>query len=252
MGKTLDTVMHYAHEDVAKIKKHWVIFIKKTKSLIIRIIVVLLLHHWLKDKLEALADKINQLKPTIPFEIKEYIFPAIILYLLIKVVVGYIKTITEYNTVGLSINNIQLKGQSGLLDVGIVNIPLEKIQNIQVHTPFWGRVFHYGAIIISTTTPTGDIMMGDMTNVEQFQDAIVLLQEAQKEGRNIRQAERQEKAIAAHAAAQVKALEAQTTAQVQMLSNISQSINRGLEQTEHIPIESNETILPETTTEQSL
>jgi len=250
MGKTLDTVMHYANEDVAKITKHWIIFLKKTRSLIIRIIIVLLLYHWFKDKLEALADKLNQSKPSIPFEIKEYIFPAILLYLLLKVVTGYIKTFVEYKTVGLSINNVQLKGQSGLLDVGIVNIPLEKIQNIQVHVPFWGRIFHYGAIIITTTTATGDIMMGDMTNVEKFQDAIVLLQEAQKEGRNIRQAERQEKAIEAHATAQVRALEAQTRAQVQMLSTLSQSINQQLEQKEKPLIENNETCLSEECPEQ--
>lgn len=248
MSKTLDTVMQYAIEDVAKITKHWIIFLKRTKRLIMRIIIVLLLYHWLKDKLEILADRINQLKPAIPFEIKEYIFPAILLYLLFKVVTGYIKTFVEYKTVGLSINNVQLKGQSGLLDVGIVNIPLERIQNVHVHAPFWGRIFHYGTITISTTT--GKITMSDMVNVEKFQDAIVLLQEAQKEGRNIRQAERQEKAIEAQTSAQVKALEAQTKAHVQILSTITHNMNQELNQKETPLIETNETQMLEENSEQ--
>ena len=244
MGKTLDTVIQYASEDVAKISKHWIIFLKRTKKLIIHILIILLLYSWAKNWLYSFSDKINELEPSIPFEIKLYIFPAILIYFVIKVITGFFKTFIEYKTIGLSINNIQIKGKSGLLDVGIVNVPLEQIQNVKVYAPLWGRVFHYGSITISTNN--GNIVMTNMTNVEQFQDAIILLQEAQKEGRNIRQAERHEKTIESQTIAQVKAIEAQTIAQVQMLSDISQNINQKLNLKEQPLIESNDAVSEET------
>lgn len=238
MGKTLDIVMNYANEDVAKIHKHWIIFIKRTIRVLVRIVTTLFVFYSSKSWIAYFADKINQVVPAIPFEIKKYVFPILLLYIFIKTIIDYINTIIEYKTVGLSINNIQLKGKSGLLDVGIVNIPLDQIENVRVHAPFWGRIFHYGSISISTYS--ANISMTDMINVEKFQDAIVLLQEAQREGRSIRQSERQEQAIEAHAIAQVRAIEAQTAAQVQVLSELSKNINHQLEHKENGLIESNE------------
>lgn len=224
MSKAMETVMNYANEDVASISKHWIIFLKTTKRILIRVVVILLVYIKGKKYLDLLADKINSLITAIPFEIKEHLLLLIGIYLVIKTIGDYVETYIEYKTVGLSVNNIQIKGKSGLLDVGVVNASLEQVTSIEVFTPFWGRFLDYGTIRVSLGGKA--FTMFHMVKVEKFQEAIVLLQEAQKEGRDIRQAER-------HA----QVIEAQTKAQVQAISAISTSLNECIEQKKTIALE---------------
>lgn len=227
MSQALNVVMNYANEDVAAISKHWIIFLKTTKKILIRIFIVMLIYIKGKRYLDLLADKVNSLVPAIPFEIKEHLLTLIGIYLIIKTIWDYVETYIEYKTVGLSVNNIQIKGKSGLLDVGVINASLEKVSSVEVFTPFWGRFLNYGTIRISLEEK--GFTMFYMVKAERFQEAIILLQEAQKEGRDIRQAER-------HA----QVIEAQTKAQVQAISAISTSLSEYIEQKNNIALEDKE------------
>lgn len=233
MGKTLEVVMNYANEDVASIHKHWIIFLKTTINVLIRITFFLFAYFKGRIYIEFLADSINYYVPVIPFEIKKFILPAIVLYLTVKTVWSYVETYQEYKTVALAINNIQIKGVSGLFDIGVVNASLEQVSYVKVYVPFWGGIFHYGTIEISLDGRT--FSLRHMVQVEEFQNAIILLQEAQKEGRNIRQDERHDESLQRH-----------TMQQAQILTAISQDMKQAIMQQQNNSITGNEKNLLET------
>ena len=230
MGKTLETVLEYANEDSASIKKHWIIIFRVIRDFIIKVIVVGFIYLKSKNFLELLADDINNEFVGIPFEIKKFILPVILVLLGYDFLKDLVEKIIDYTTVGLSINNIQIKGKSGLLDIGIINAPLKQVDFARVHKTFWGQILGYGTIEISIGGRR--LMMADMIRADEFQDAIVLLQEAQEEGRHIRQAERQEATLAK-----------QTMAQVQAINGLSKTVAMGLTQkSDAIKIEENDVI----------
>lgn len=211
MSKALEEVRQYSNEDVASIRKHWIIFVRMANQQIVKIFLILFLYFKIRKWINPIADEINKEFPQVPFELKKGIWWVIIIYLLWSVISKFVKTLVEYKTVGLMINNIQIKGKTGLIDIGIVNASLEQVTSVNIEEPLLGRIFNYGTIMV--TLGNNVIVMKDMINTEQFQDAIIMLQEAQKEGRNIRNAER-------HA----KTINIQTEAQVKVMGDISQAI----------------------------
>jgi hypothetical protein len=226
MSKALDEVMQYSNEDVASISKHWIIFVKAAISVLIKAVVLIFLYFKTRTWLDSLADMINESFEQIPFEIKKYLLLILMVLIVVSAIKRFVSTYIEYKTVGLIVNNIQIKGKSGLVNVGVVNASLEQVAYVKVFTPLWGRIFHYGNIEVSLAG--GSFTMIDMVNIEQFQDAIVMLQEAQKEGRNIRGAERNAETV-----------RAQTMAQVQALTSISQTMAQGIAQNKNMSIEEN-------------
>lgn len=215
MGKALQEVMQYSNEDIAKIKKHWIIFLKTAISCVTKILVVVLICIKEGTIVQQIGDMVNGWFSFISFRINDYIFQVIFLLLAFSVVKSFVKTYIEYKTVSLSINNIQIKGKTGLVDIGIVNASLEQIDYVKVISPLFGRLFGYGNIEI--TLSGRSFVLLNMMNAEEFQDAIVTMQEAQKEGRAIRDSER-------HA----KTIQAQTMAQVQAISSLSHSLSAEL------------------------
>lgn len=229
MSKALEEVIQYYNEDVAEINKHWIIFVKTAINVIITSVVILFIYAKSKHWINLLANTVNNTFDKIPFKIKEYIYPALIIVLILSAIVKFIETYIVYKTVSLKINNIQIKGKSGLANIGTVNAGLEQIGYVKVFTPFWGRIFKYGSIEIALGG--NSFTMTEMVNAEPFQDAVIMLQETQKEGRHIREAERTE-----------RTLQAQTAAHIQALNGISQNL-ASISSNHRVAIESEEQIL---------
>lgn len=215
MSKALEEVLNYANEDVASIRKHWVIFVRMAKRIILFGIGDFLVYWKLSHYIEAVMDFINELIPKIPFQLSKYVLIYCILAFVIYAGKDFICTLIVYKTVGLSINNIQIKGVSGLASIGQINSSLEQIGSVRSHQSLFGRLFHYGNIEINLQGSY--FTMFDMTDVTKFQESIILLQEAMKESRNMRSDERHD-----------DSLKNQTMAQVQAMGMLSQTISQAL------------------------
>lgn len=188
MSKALREVMQYANEDVASIHKHWIVFVHMARRIIIFAVIIGLVFLKGTKAMIFVGDLINELIPPLPFMISDNLLLIAVMIIFIYAVKEFVKTYIIYKTVGLTINNIQIKGKSGLANIGQVNSSLEKIAYVRTHIPLFGRLFGYGSIEISLNDAA--FTMPDMADVEKFQESVILLQEAQKEGRNMRSEER--------------------------------------------------------------
>ncbi len=215
MSKVLKEVMQYANDDTASIHKHWIIFIKMAKTIIIFSLIVVLSFTNLNNMISNMGDFINELVPSLPFMISDNLTLLEIMIILLFSLVQFLKTYIIYKTVGLTVNNIQIKGKSGLVDIGNINSSLEQIGYIKTHIPLFGRLFNYGSVEINLHGTV--FTMIDMTMVEEFQEAVILLQEAQKEGRVLRSDVRHDATITN-----------QTMAQVQAVGLLSKTISQAL------------------------
>lgn len=215
MSKALEEVLQYANDDAASIHKHWIIFIKMAKTIIIFSIIVALLFANFSNIISNFGNFINELVPSLPFMISDNLTLLEIMIILLFSLVQFFKTYIIYKTVGLTVNNIQIKGKSGLVDIGNINSSLEQIGYIKTHIPLFGRLFKYGSVEINLHGTV--FTMIDMTMVEEFQEAVILLQEAQKEGRVLRSDVRHDATIAK-----------QTIAQVQAVGLLSKTISQAL------------------------
>ena len=213
MSKALDEVMQYAYEDVASIHKHWIIFVRMAKRIIVFGILDYLVYWKLSKYIAAVMDIVNELVPKIPFQLSKYILYYCIGIFVLYFLKQFITTLIVFKTVGLHVNNIQIKGVSGLIDIGEINSSLEQVGSVRTHASLWGRLFHYGDIVINLQGRS--FTMTDMTDVSKFQESIILLQEAMKESRNMRSDERHD-----------ESLKNQTMAQVQAMGMLSQTISQ--------------------------
>lgn len=162
MSKALNNVMGYANEDTATIYKHWIIFIITAIRVVIMSGIFLFIASWLVG-----------------------LRPVLFYIVLIYMIISFFRTVQEFNLASLGINNICMKGNTGHTSV---NVPLEKIGSVSAHTSGLGKLFGYGTIeIVANNT---SYVMTYMINTEAFQEAIVLLQEAKVESRNMRSDER--------------------------------------------------------------
>ncbi len=233
MSKALQEVMQYANEDVASIHKHWIIFVKT----FFKVIAFAIAMGFIKEFsiLGWLAETIDSIFTSLPFLLSENITFFMVFIIFVYAVIEFIRTYIIYKTVGLTINNIQIKGKSGLANVGQVNASLEWVEYVHVKNPLFGRIFNYGNIEIGLKS--NPFILHDMVDVDKFQEAIILMQEAQKEGRTLRSDERQDES-------RMNAAIMQTQAMGMLNQTISQALpgvnhNQSIEQNRQQSIEDN-------------
>lgn len=53
-------------------------------------------------------------------------------------------------TTRIRINNGMVYGEVGILSKDVQSIPIKHIQGVRVEKPFWGRIFGYGDVVITT------------------------------------------------------------------------------------------------------
>lgn len=62
------------------------------------------------------------------------------------------KDIIKYFTTILEITNKRVRGKTGLVNTNELDSPLNKINSVQVKQGFFGKIFNYGTIAITTSS----------------------------------------------------------------------------------------------------
>lgn len=90
--------------------------------------------------------------------------------LLIPTIKAIIKTV-RFNNTKLAITDKRVVGKVGVFNTDSLDAPLNKIQNVSVEQPFWGKVFNYGTVCISTAS--GIFEFGAIKNADEFKNTIL-------------------------------------------------------------------------------
>jgi len=182
MSKSIDEMKKQSNENVCESSKHWIVIVNAVFKSVLISAIVIAVYMFAKKWINLFADSINDNYDAIPFEIKNYIWPVIIIILVIYSLKKIIGSVIEFKTVNLSVNNVQIKGVNGLFNSGSINASLDQVVYVKVSSSLLGKLLHYGTIEISLRGTK--VRMEAMIDAEAFQEQIVLLQDAQKEQRS--------------------------------------------------------------------
>ncbi|MGN1061225.1 MAG: PH domain-containing protein [Candidatus Coproplasma sp.] len=113
--------------------------------------------------------------------------------LLIPTIKAIIATV-QFSHVELAITNKRIVGKSGVLNTKAMDSPLNKIQNVSVSQPFFGKVFNYSTVKINTAA--GEYTFSAIKNGDSFKNMILAQQDAYEEERIAQQASAMANAVA--------------------------------------------------------
>lgn len=65
-----------------------------------------------------------------------------------------LKDLITYATTKMTLRKDSLEGKTGLIHTQRTNSPLDKINGVTVESGFWGKIFNYGTIVVSTAGNT--------------------------------------------------------------------------------------------------
>lgn len=139
--------------------------------------------------------------------------------LMLLSVVVLVPKILRYVSVELVISSKRLHGKNGILNSDELDTPINRVNDISVTTPFLGKIFHYGNIMIQAGTKTYSFAcIGNPTTVretilqaaEEFENAKFEKQTRQLVGATERQTQMQ-----------MQMMEQQTMLQAQMFGQLS-------------------------------
>lgn len=112
--------------------------------------------------------------------------------LFIPTVKAIIKTVGFFNF-DLAITNKRIVGKAGILNTQTLDAPLNKIQNVGDEQTFWGKIFNYTTITV-TTAAGGYCFEGIKANIN-FKNAVMMQIEEYESERIKQQAAEMAKAI---------------------------------------------------------
>lgn len=113
--------------------------------------------------------------------------------LLIPTVKAIIATV-RFNAVELACTTKRVVGKIGFANTKAMDAPLNKIQNMSVSQPFFGKIFNYGTVTI--TTAAGEFQFGAIKNAEAFKRIVMAQVDQFEEDRMKQQADQMAKAMA--------------------------------------------------------
>lgn len=113
--------------------------------------------------------------------------------LLIPTIKAIIAT-AEHFKIELALTNKKVAGSVGLFNTKTMDIPLNKIQNVSVDQKFWGKIFNYATITI--TSAAGSFRYHGMVNAEDFKRSVLAQQDQFDEDRLKEQATQMANAMA--------------------------------------------------------
>lgn len=122
-------------------------------------------------------------------------FKGILLFwlLFIPTIQAIVKTI-QFFCIDLALTNKRVIGKVGVFNTSALDLPLDKVQNVSTHQGFWGKIFKYGTIVISSASDT--FTCNYIHKVDDFKNAIMAQVEVLQEDRMKKQAEEMAKAMA--------------------------------------------------------
>lgn len=137
---------------------------------------------------------VQQCKPNALFLVPVWLKGILLCWLLlIPTIKAIIKTI-EFSKIKLALTNKRVAGSVGFTSSKTMDIPLNKIQSVSVYKPFWGKVFNYSTIEI--TSAAGHFCYGGMKDGEAFKSAVMSQQDQFEEDRLREQATQMANAMA--------------------------------------------------------
>jgi uncharacterized membrane protein YdbT with pleckstrin-like domain len=98
----------------------------------------------------------------------------------IKAIIATVK----FNHIELAITNKRIVGKVGVLNTRALDAPLNKIQNVAVDQPFFGKIFNYGTVKVDTAA--GNYVFTAIKNADAFKN-MILAQVDQYEEDRVRQ-----------------------------------------------------------------
>ena len=113
--------------------------------------------------------------------------------LLIPTVKAIIATV-RFKNIELAITTKRIIGKIGVANTKALDAPLNKIQNVSVAQPFFGKIFNYGTIQINTAA--GEYQFGAIKNADAFKRMIMSQIDQFEEDRLKQQADQMAQAMA--------------------------------------------------------
>lgn len=113
--------------------------------------------------------------------------------LLIPTVKAIIATV-RFKNIELAVTTKRVIGKVGVANTQALDAPLNKIQNVSVTQPFFGKIFNYGTVQINTAA--GEYRFGAIKNADAFKKMIMSQVDQFEEDRMKQQADQMAKAMA--------------------------------------------------------
>ncbi len=126
--------------------------------------------------------------------VMSWVFGILFFWLLFIPLIRAISATIRYCNIELAITNKRIIGKVGFLDSSAMDAPLNKIQNVSVQSPLWGKVFNYGTIRIDTAA--GSYTFDSIKKADAFKGVIMAQIDQAEEDRVKQQAEEMAKAMA--------------------------------------------------------
>ncbi|MDE5616358.1 MAG: PH domain-containing protein [Clostridia bacterium] len=112
--------------------------------------------------------KLNSLA-LIPIWISGILFSWLLFIPTIKAIVATVR----FKSTELAVTDKRVVGKIGVFKTKSLDAPLNKIQNASVARTFWGRVFNYSTIKISTASESDGFYFGYIKNADAFKGMIM-------------------------------------------------------------------------------
>lgn len=113
--------------------------------------------------------------------------------LLIPLIKAIIKTV-QFFSIELAITNKRIIGKTGVVNTSSLDSPLNKIQNVAVKQPLFGKIFNYADVTV--TTAAGSYSFGAIKNADAFKNMVLAQIDQYEEDRVKQQASEMASAMA--------------------------------------------------------
>lgn len=122
--------------------------------------------------------------------IKGILFCWLLLIPTIKAIIATVR----FKNIELAITTKRIIGKIGVANTQALDAPLNKVQNVAVAQPFFGKIFNYGTIQINTAA--GEYQFGAIKNADAFKRMIMSQIDQFEEDRLKQQADQMAHAMA--------------------------------------------------------
>ncbi len=115
-------------------------------------------------------------------------------WLLFIPLIKAIKATIAYSRVELAVTNKRVVGRYGIVHTESLDLPLNKVQNVNVKQGMGGKIFNYGTVEISSAA--GTMMFGYIKKADAFKNMILAQADQFEEDRMKQQANQMAQAMA--------------------------------------------------------
>jgi len=128
------------------------------------------------------------------FLVGTWIKGILLCWLLLIPVFKAIAATVRHFKIELAITDKRVVGKVGVFNTKALDAPLNKIQNVSVAQPFWGKIFNYGTVKINTAA--GEFDFDGIASADSFKGMIMAQIDQYEEDRVKQQAAEMANAMA--------------------------------------------------------